>query len=224
MSELPTQGDFEDFAAWQGREVHGGDGVLGRVDAIFLDEATDRPEWVLVKLDGEQSPAFVPLAGATVESTIIRVEADRERAGAAPRLGEGDTLSVAEERRLYEHYGLAYSEQESPTVLPEESATPETPAVEEREAHEEHEEHSPKVVSGPDAPPTPAPASAKPRLRRFVDVPQPPSPAAPAEAWAAAEKDGAGSLLSRVPIPAVIGVSAAALGALVFIVLRRRSS
>ena len=118
MADLPTQGDFDDFAAWSGRDVLGpGGDRLGAVDEIFLDEATGVPEWVLVSRD--DGPAFVPLAGASVEERAIRVEQDAERVAAAPRPEVGETLSVADEKRLYEHYGLEYSQAESSTVLPE---------------------------------------------------------------------------------------------------------
>jgi hypothetical protein len=120
MAELPTQRDFDDFSAWTGRDVLTPDGErLGAVELIFLDEATDVPEWVLVALEEADGSALVPLAGATVEEQSIRVEQDRERIAAAPRLEVEDTITVAECRRLYEHYGLAYSQEESPTVLPE---------------------------------------------------------------------------------------------------------
>ena len=120
MAELPTQRDFDDFSAWTGRDVIDPDGErLGAVELIFLDEATDLPEWVLVQLEDADTASFVPLAGATVEERSIRVEQDRERIAAAPRLEVEDTLTVSECRRLYEHYGLAYSQEESPTVLPE---------------------------------------------------------------------------------------------------------
>jgi hypothetical protein len=129
MAELPTQRDFEDFAAWSGRDVLGPDGDrLGAVELIFLDEATGVPEWVLVDL-GDGDPAFVPLAGASVEEQAIRVEQDRERVGAAPRPEPAETLSVADERRLYEHYGLAYSQEESSTVLPEGASREERPRL-----------------------------------------------------------------------------------------------
>jgi len=119
MAELPTPRDFEDYGAWAGRDVVGPDGErLGAVDVIFLDEATEAPEWVLVTLDGGDA-AFVPLAGASVEERSIRVEHDRDRIAAAPSPEPAETLSVADERRLYEHYGLAYSQAESPSVLPE---------------------------------------------------------------------------------------------------------
>ena len=120
MAELPTQRDFDDFSAWTGRDVLTPDGErLGAVELIFLDEATEVPEWVLVTLDDADGSALVPLAGASVEAESIRVEQDRERIAAAPRLDVEDTITVAECRRLYEHYGLAYSQEESPTVLPE---------------------------------------------------------------------------------------------------------
>jgi hypothetical protein len=126
MTDLPTQRDFEDFSAWTGRDVTAPDGErLGAVELIFLDEATSAPEWVLVRPDDADTASFVPLAGASIEEDSIRVEHDRERIDAAPRLEVEDTLTVAECRRLYDHYGLAYSQDESPTVLPE-GAAPET--------------------------------------------------------------------------------------------------
>src|SRR3954468_7735408 len=124
VADLPTQRDFEDFTAWAGRDVLGPDGArLGAVDQIFLDEATGTPEWVLVTLD--DGAAFVPLAGATVEERSIRVGQDAERVQAAPRPEAGETLSVRDEKRLYEHYGLEYSQAESSTVLPEGATTEE---------------------------------------------------------------------------------------------------
>ena len=123
MTDLPTQRDFEDYSAWTGRDVLAPDGDrLGAVELIFLDEATDQPEWVLVRLDGADTASFVPLAGASVEEDAIRVEQDRERIAAAPTLEVEDTLTVTECRRLYDHYGLAHSQDESPTVLPEGAA------------------------------------------------------------------------------------------------------
>ena len=125
MPELPTQRDFDDFSAWTGRDVLTPDGErLGAVETIFLDEATDAPEWVLVTLGEADGSALVPLAGASVADDSIRVEQDRERIAGAPRLEIEDTITVAECRQLYEHYGLAHSQEESPTVLPEGAGAP----------------------------------------------------------------------------------------------------
>jgi hypothetical protein len=128
VADLPTQSDFQDFEAWAGRDVLGpGGDRLGAVDQIFLDEATGTPEWVLVTLD--DGAAFVPLAGAIVEEQSIRVDQDAERIQAAPRPEAGETLSVGDERRLYEHYGLEYSQAESASVLPEATAAEERPRL-----------------------------------------------------------------------------------------------
>ena len=128
MTDLPSQGDFDDFAAWSGRDVLGpGGDRLGAVDTIFLDEATGVPEWVLVSRD--DGPAFVPLAGASVEERAIRVEQGADRVAASPRPEVAETLSVADEKRLYEHYGLEHSQEESSTVLPEGASAEERPRL-----------------------------------------------------------------------------------------------
>jgi hypothetical protein len=123
MAELPTERDFQDFSAWSGRDVVDADGErLGAIEVIFLDEATGAPEWVLVR--GEAGEAFVPLAGAMVGERSIRVDQPAERVAAAPQVEHDDTLRVADEERLYEHYGLEYSREESATVLPEGAHVP----------------------------------------------------------------------------------------------------
>jgi hypothetical protein len=158
MTDLPTQRDFEDYSAWTGRDVLAPDGDrLGAVELIFLDEATDLPEWVLVRLEGADTASFVPLAGASVEEDAIRVEQDRERIEAAPLLEVEDTLTVTECRRLYDHYGLAYSQDESPTVLPEGAAA--------------------------DAPSQPS--EERPRLRKYVGSPVPAADGGSTDAGAA---------------------------------------
>jgi hypothetical protein len=183
VADLPTQSEFQDFGAWAGRDVlaPGGD-RLGAVDQIFLDEATGTPEWVLVSLD--DGAAFVPLAGATVEERAIRVDQDAERVQAAPRLDAGETLSVGDEKRLYEHYGLEYSQAESSTVLPEATATEERPRL---------RKYIGAPVAAPaeeeptaEAPPEPAAAEEKPTAEA------PPEPAATEE-----PKPAAGSMAPR---------------------------
>jgi hypothetical protein len=182
MSELPSQRDFEDFGAWSGRDVLGPDGDrLGAVDVIFLDEATDVPEWVLVSLDDDDS-AFVPLAGASVEERAIRVDQDRERVAGAPRPEPAETLSVADERRLYEHYGLAYSQSESSTVLPEGATA---------------EEERPRLRKYVGAPvPAPAPASEETATEETASMTEQP---------AASAGDMAPRAISEVPASPIPG-------------------
>src|SRR4051794_32618492 len=176
MPELPTQRDFEDYSAWTGRDVLTADGDrVGAIEVIFLDEATDAPEWVLVRVEDGDGSVVIPLAGASVEEQAIRVEPARDRIAAAPRIDVDETLSVADERRLYEHYGLAYSQEESSTVLPEGQAPSESGAE-----------------------PAPPPTEERPRLRRYVGAPVPPpasgeaETATPPASPAASEEEPAG--------------------------------
>src|SRR4051794_19627317 len=176
MPELPTQHDFEDYSAWTGRDVFTADGDrVGAIEVIFLDEATDAPEWVLVRVEDGDGSVVIPLAGASVEEQAIRVEPARDRIAAAPRIDVDETLSVADERRLYEHYGLAYSQEESSTVLPEGQAPSESGAE-----------------------PAPPPTEERPRLRRYVGAPVPPpasgeaETATPPASPAASEEEPAG--------------------------------
>jgi hypothetical protein len=192
VADLPTQSDFEDFSAWAGRDVLAPDGGrLGAVDTIFLDEATGTPEWVLVSLD--VGAAFVPLAGATVEARSIRVGQSAERVQAAPRPDAGDTLSVAEEKRLYEHYGLEYSQDESSTVLPEGTTAQERPRLR-------------KYVGAP----VPAPAGQEPTAEALAAVEDEPaadeqpaadSAAAPSEPAPAADAMAPRNLSDASPSP-----------------------
>ena len=199
MADLPTQSDFQDFEAWAGRDVLAPDGDrLGAVDQIFLDEATGTPEWVLVTLD--DGAAFVPLAGATVEERSIRVDHDAERVQAAPRPEAGETLSVRDEKRLYEHYGLEYSQAESSSVLPEGASTEERPRL---------RKYIGAPVAAPaedepaaEAPPAPAPAAAdEPKAAEAPTAPEAPTAAEEEEPKPAADSMAPRNLSDATPSP-----------------------
>jgi hypothetical protein len=243
VADLPTQSDFDDYTAWAGRDVlaPGGD-RLGAVELIFLDEATSTPEWVLVSLD--EGSAFVPLAGATVEERSIRVGQDAERVHAAPRLDAGETLTVADEKRLYEHYGLEYSQSESSTVLPEGTSTEErprlrkyvgapvpAPAEEEptAEAPPLPAEPEPEASAEPDTPATPAseaasaPESMAPRnLSDATPSPLPPPPptAFPTEESFGAQVEESKRSKLRTAIP--IALASAIAGLIAVLAYRRK--
>jgi PRC-barrel domain len=130
MAELPSERQFGDYGDWPGRQVldPGGD-RLGAVREIYLDRETHQPEWVLVAVDGGDE-RFVPLADAAIENDAIRVAHPREAINAAPGIGTEPRIDPEQERRLYDHYGVAYSEEQSSTVLPEpESEPPTTPGL-----------------------------------------------------------------------------------------------
>jgi hypothetical protein len=118
MAQLPSQSQFGDYGEWPGRDVLDSGGErLGGVREIYLDRETGRPEWVLVDVAGDEA-RFVPLADASVESSRIRVAHSAEAIRSAPGIGSEPRIDQSEERRLYDHYGLGYSESDSGSGLP----------------------------------------------------------------------------------------------------------
>lgn len=125
MAQLPTQSQFGDYGEWPGRDVLDSSGQrLGGVREIYLDRETGRPEWVLVDVD-DGDARFVPLADANVEAWSIKVAHTAEKIKSAPGIGAEPRIDQSEERRLYTHYGLGYSAEDSGSGLP--SDTPPAP-------------------------------------------------------------------------------------------------
>ncbi|WP_170222914.1 PRC-barrel domain-containing protein [Nonomuraea turkmeniaca] len=91
--------------------VVGPDGEpIGEVGQVYLDERTEEPQWVTVRMGflGMRQP-FVPLAGAHRSGHEIRVPFDRETIHEAPHIDVDGHLTAAEEMELYRHYGLGPS-------------------------------------------------------------------------------------------------------------------
>ena len=107
-----------DAYTWKGRDVYGSDGEkIGSIKEIYEDGQTRRPEWALVSsgLFGMRSH-FVPLAGATPTGEDVRVNATKDQVAAAPSIEGDGRLSEADERTLFEHYGVPYTNEGSVTA------------------------------------------------------------------------------------------------------------
>jgi uncharacterized protein (TIGR02271 family) len=94
---------------------------VGKIGQVFLDDDTDRPEFLTVNtgLFG-MNESFVPAADATVDGEGVRVPFTKDQVKDAPNVDvDSGHLDQSEERRLYEHYGLTYSERSSDSGLPE---------------------------------------------------------------------------------------------------------
>lgn len=164
MTQLPDESLFGDYGDWPGRDVLDSGGErLGGVREIYLDRETGQPEWVLVDVDGGEA-RFVPLADAAVESNRIRVAHAAEVVRNAPGIGSEPRIDQSEERQLYAHYGLGYSEDDSGSGLPaDEPPTEETPTS--------WSEVAPSDTH--DAPPPAEPPSAGEIAQ--ADIPEPPA-------------------------------------------------
>jgi len=105
-----TAPSIETARGWLGRVMVDHDSNrIGEITAIYLDNETGRPEWVVVRtgLFGMRS-TFVPLAEAAEVGGQLQVPYRRLQVKEAPNIAPDGHLSAAEEAELYRHYGLDY--------------------------------------------------------------------------------------------------------------------
>ncbi len=102
---------FTDAYEFQGRTLVDRDGQkVGTVDEVYTDREGGQPEWALVHtgLFGMKKH-FVPLSGAAPAGEDIRADVTKDDVKDAPSIEADGQLSEAEERTLYEHYGVPYT-------------------------------------------------------------------------------------------------------------------
>ncbi|OXS37272.1 DUF2382 domain-containing protein [Streptomyces sp. XY006] len=105
--------------------VYDADGdQIGEAKHVFLDDATGQPEWVSVKtgLFGTNE-TFVPVKDASVVEDHLEVPYPKAKVKDAPNVDvdSGGHLSVDEEHRLYEYYGIDWDAVWQQTSEPGES-------------------------------------------------------------------------------------------------------
>ena len=110
--------EMTDAYQWRGRTIVGGDGEkIGEISDIYEDPQTGKPEWATVNtgLFGMKSH-FVPLAGATPDGENVRAQVIKDQVKDAPSVDSDGELSEQEETRLFEHYGVPYTQEGSVTA------------------------------------------------------------------------------------------------------------
>jgi PRC-barrel domain len=114
---LPT---IEQARSWRGLTlVTIDDEPVGEIEAIYVDRSSRQPEWALIQtglFGGART--FVPLADATQLGDTVQVPHETSVVREASRLEQDAELSEEDEARLYAHYGIPYTTQESPSRLP----------------------------------------------------------------------------------------------------------
>jgi hypothetical protein len=85
------------------------DRKVGRIEAIYFDEQTGRPQWMVVKagLLGNRHD-FVPLDGAAIDGDAVRTPFDKSQIDDAPKIDPDEDLREDQVIELYGYYGLAY--------------------------------------------------------------------------------------------------------------------
>jgi uncharacterized protein (TIGR02271 family) len=102
--------EVTDAYAFEGRTLLDRDGdKIGKIDDVYEDKQTGRPEWALVNtgLFGTKK-TFVPLRGAQPTGEDVRVPLEKAHVKDAPGVDADGELSESEERELFTHYDLAY--------------------------------------------------------------------------------------------------------------------
>ena len=113
--------DVSEVLEWHGRTVvdtHGD--KLGKIEEIYFDQETNRPEWALINTGmfaGKSS--FMPLEGATSDGEQVTAPYSKDQVKAAPQIKPTRTISQAEEAELYRHYCVEYGESRSGSGLPD---------------------------------------------------------------------------------------------------------
>jgi uncharacterized protein (TIGR02271 family) len=109
---------FTEAYDFRGRTLIDRDGEkIGTVDEIYTDQEGGQPEWALVHtgLLG-MNKSFVPLRGAAPNGEHVRVTVDKQAVKDAPGVEADGELSEADERQLFEHYGVPYTTEGSTTA------------------------------------------------------------------------------------------------------------
>ncbi|WP_432522985.1 PRC-barrel domain-containing protein, partial [Kineococcus sp. SYSU DK006] len=95
--------------------VYGTDGdKIGKVEDVYLDNATSQPEWVSVKtgLFGSNI-SLIPLSQGSFSGDRVEVPFDKAKVKDAPHHDPGRELSETDEQELYRYYGVGYSSSSS---------------------------------------------------------------------------------------------------------------
>jgi uncharacterized protein (TIGR02271 family) len=103
--------DLTEAYGFEGRTLVDRDGdKIGKIDELYTDQASGRPEWALVNtgLFGTKK-TFVPLSGAEPAGEDVRVPVEKAQVKDAPGIEADGALAEDEERRLFEHYGVDYT-------------------------------------------------------------------------------------------------------------------
>jgi len=111
----------QDLSGWIGHDlIDEGGHKIGRIDDIYVDEQTRKPEWVAVTTGMfGRHVSFAPLEGLSSDGDHLVSPWDKAKVKDAPHAEPDGKLSQDEEAALYRHYGFTYGDRRSATGLPE---------------------------------------------------------------------------------------------------------
>jgi len=126
MEDAMALPSADQVKTWQGRMIVDESGAsIGACVQVYADDATGLPEWARARMGTAES--VLPLLDAVEEGDQVRTTVSRDAVLLAPAVADEDRISPDEEVSLYRHYGIAYSRERSPSLLPT-GESPEPPA------------------------------------------------------------------------------------------------
>lgn len=96
---------------WRDHDVVDAEGSkIGQLEAVYVDTGTDLPAFASVKIGmlTRHRLTFVPLDGATVAPSHVRVTYSKKQVKDALKIDTDGELAATDEPGLFEHYGLTY--------------------------------------------------------------------------------------------------------------------
>lgn len=104
--------DADDLRDWRGHHVvDESRKKIGTLESVYFDTASETPAFasILTGMVGRRRLTFVPLDGARVAPSHVRVMLDRKQVKGAPTIDTDGELTAEMEADVYAHYGLEYS-------------------------------------------------------------------------------------------------------------------
>jgi hypothetical protein len=97
-----------DCQSWIGSTLIDGDDCrVGTIEAVYFDEQTDLPQWMVVRtgLLGTRH-SFVPLGDARLAGSVVSTPYDKREIDQAPKLDIAEDIDGDQVVELYRYYGL----------------------------------------------------------------------------------------------------------------------
>lgn len=101
----------ENIRDWRDHDVvDSGGSKIGSLEAVYFDTASSDPVFASVQIGivGRRRLTFVPLTGALVSPSYVKVTVDKKQVKGAPTIDTDGELTAEEEPELFAHYGLVY--------------------------------------------------------------------------------------------------------------------
>ena len=100
----PTLAEMQRWAGFRLDDMGGS--TVGRVEGVYVDDETGRPEWLLARMGRFGHHCLVPARDAVAAGGHVWVPFTRDQIRKAPRQDGGKPLERDGEQQLLDHYGV----------------------------------------------------------------------------------------------------------------------